>query len=559
MRFRRIVLAVAAGLLAVQGTSYGASNPTLTGVASGGGSIGGSERGYLENSATLSGSTTATGSITFRLFGPSQPACLGTPLSTTTKPVAGDGVYRADGHTPTTLGTYRWTASYSGDSQNTAVATTCGEPSQTSTVTIATPAIVTTASQSVAVGGAIFDTARLSGTSDNRTGSVTFTLYGPDDPTCTRAVASSAVPMPPFGDRVVSEPYTTSQAGLYRWIAAYSGDAFNAPAQGSCSEAGESVLVTSAGTTTPTRPSLSLRSTRPVSVGDPVTVTAGLATVGSAIGTMTFRFYGPDDLGCTRGTVATSSRAVLGSGDYSSDPFVPSTSGTYNVIVAYAGNDGSAASTTCADAAASFGATALPPPKPELADTFTVEGVEGTIYVKASDRTTSRAATPPFGFVEVRDAETFPMGSTVDASNGIAKITTAVARTKFQTGRFSGTRFTVKQTKTGKGLTELDLSASGKDRRRCRQASSLRAHLRAKPRKKLSKRQLAKLRSKVKGRFRTRGRYSKTTVHGTEWLTIERCDGTLTRVLSGTVKVTDTHRKASKVVRKGGSYLAKAG
>jgi hypothetical protein len=60
-----------------------------------------------------------------------------------------------------------------------------------------------------------------------------------------------------------------------------------------------------------------------------------------------------------------------------------------------------------------------------------------------------------------------------------------------------------------------------------------------------------------KGRFRTKGKYSAATVRGTTWLTQERCDGTLTRVRSGTVSVRDLKRRKTVTVRAGRSYLAR--
>ena len=39
-----------------------------------------------------------------------------------------------------------------------------------------------------------------------------------------------------------------------------------------------------------------------------------------------------------------------------------------------------------------------------------------------------------------------------------------------------------------------------------------------------------------KGSFRTSGRYSAATVRGTRWLTEDRCDGTITRVVRGEVR-----------------------
>ena len=64
---------------------------------------------------------------------------------------------------------------------------------------------------------------------------------------------------------------------------------------------------------------------------------------------------------------------------------------------------------------------------------------------------------------------------------------------------------------------------------------------------------------KGKGRFRTRGRFSSGTVRGTNWLTQDFCEGTLTRVVEGTVSVYDLVAKKSILVKAGKSYFAKAG
>ncbi|HEU0303849.1 MAG TPA: Calx-beta domain-containing protein [Gaiellaceae bacterium] len=64
---------------------------------------------------------------------------------------------------------------------------------------------------------------------------------------------------------------------------------------------------------------------------------------------------------------------------------------------------------------------------------------------------------------------------------------------------------------------------------------------------------------KGKGRFRTRGRYSSGTVRGTNWLTIDYCDGTYTRVVAGVVRVYDLVTKKWIVLKAGESYFAEAG
>jgi hypothetical protein len=59
-----------------------------------------------------------------------------------------------------------------------------------------------------------------------------------------------------------------------------------------------------------------------------------------------------------------------------------------------------------------------------------------------------------------------------------------------------------------------------------------------------------------KGRFRTKGRYSAGTVRGTFWVTIDRCDGTVTRVREGVVDVYDFVLEKHEQLRAGHSYLA---
>ncbi|MGQ0617971.1 MAG: cell wall-binding repeat-containing protein [Acidimicrobiia bacterium] len=117
------------------------------------------------------------------------------------------------------------------------------------TVTVQAPAlaIATTASPDVQVlVGQMTDTAVVSGRVAPAGGAtITFRLYGPNDATCTTApVFQSVVSYPVAGGPVTSAPFTPTQAGTYRWVAAYSGDANNAPVTGVCSDPAESVEAT---------------------------------------------------------------------------------------------------------------------------------------------------------------------------------------------------------------------------------------------------------------------------------------------------------------------------
>src|SRR5262249_16067503 len=71
-----------------------------------------------------------TGTITFKLFPPSDPTCGGAAVFTENVTVNGNGMYSTVGsYTTITTGTYRWTAHYSGDTNNAAAASGgAGEP-----------------------------------------------------------------------------------------------------------------------------------------------------------------------------------------------------------------------------------------------------------------------------------------------------------------------------------------------------------------------------------------------------------------------------------------------
>jgi hypothetical protein len=82
---------------------------------------------------TLAG-THPDGNITFNLFGPTDASCSGTPMSSATLPVTGNGTYRSQSVVAPQPGTYRWKASYGGDANNDAVSSACSEPSAATVV-----------------------------------------------------------------------------------------------------------------------------------------------------------------------------------------------------------------------------------------------------------------------------------------------------------------------------------------------------------------------------------------------------------------------------------------
>ena len=104
------------------------------------------------------------------------------------------------------------------------------------------PTLTTQASPAVTLGAAISDTATLSG-GLAPTGTITFTLFGPNNATCTgAAIFTSTVPVSGNGT-YPSASFTPTLPGTYRWIANYSGDANNAATANACNAANESVIV----------------------------------------------------------------------------------------------------------------------------------------------------------------------------------------------------------------------------------------------------------------------------------------------------------------------------
>src|SRR5437773_7848162 len=149
--------------------------PALTTTASGSVAAG----GQVSDVAHLTLGTNPTGTISFTLY--SDAGCtISGSVFTSSATVNGNGDYSSGPFTATQAGTYHWRASYSGDGNNNpAGPTACADPAEAVVVTKASPALTTTASGSVAAGGSVNDVAHLTlGT--NPTGTISFTLYGPD-------------------------------------------------------------------------------------------------------------------------------------------------------------------------------------------------------------------------------------------------------------------------------------------------------------------------------------------------------------------------------------------
>ena len=81
----------------------------------------------LQDSAELSGGDAPTGMITFNLYPPGDSQCTGSPVHTEEVSVSGNGSYStSEGFVATQVGTYNWTADYSGDANNSPATSSCG-------------------------------------------------------------------------------------------------------------------------------------------------------------------------------------------------------------------------------------------------------------------------------------------------------------------------------------------------------------------------------------------------------------------------------------------------
>ncbi len=279
----------------------------------------GTVRTPIHDSATLAGaSADAGGSITFRLF--NQAGCpSSSQVFTSQVPVSGNGTYDSANFTPTSVGTYYWTASYSGDANNSPSAAACGDAGESTVVKKARPSMTTQLSDSsITVGGSAHDATILNGATADAGGTVTYSVYS--DNACTqnrrdagtKTVTNSSVPD--------SDTLRFLSTGTFYWQAAYSGDDNNEAAKSDCTS--EALTVSKA--------RADLTTAQQLFPQDSATVTATAG--GQPTGTVTFQLYGPGDTTCTAAPVYSSIPVTLSNGRASTS------NGTYSVDAAHSGD-----------------------------------------------------------------------------------------------------------------------------------------------------------------------------------------------------------------------------
>jgi hypothetical protein len=230
--------------------------------------------GNIKDIATLSGliKPTGTGTVTFRLYRDSE--CKTEVFSSTVSGIVANGPVASGEYPANAAGTYFWTASYSGDANNKAVSTTCGEAGESSVVeqpaittpaTPATPSLTTTPEPDSGVSGSTFkDKAVIGGLAGAQPGGqIRWTLYSKND--CSGKVASDG-PVSVTGNGGYSTPTGAipAKAGTYYWVASYSGDPNNRAVSSAC--AVEPIVVVDPGRASAHGPEACIATTAPVYV-----------------------------------------------------------------------------------------------------------------------------------------------------------------------------------------------------------------------------------------------------------------------------------------------------
>jgi hypothetical protein len=113
----------------------------------------------------VAGGSSPTGRVSFKLF--TSDTCTTQVGATSTKNLTA-GSATSDPVTPTSPGTYCWTAVYNGDANNNTATSACNAPNESATIATPAPAISTRASPGNLVVSPVRDVATLAGGAGHR-------------------------------------------------------------------------------------------------------------------------------------------------------------------------------------------------------------------------------------------------------------------------------------------------------------------------------------------------------------------------------------------------------
>jgi hypothetical protein len=196
---------------------------------------------------------------------------------------------------------------------------------------------------------------------------------------------------------------------------------------------------------------------------------------------------------------------------------------------------------------------------PALGQRVDVAAVSGEVFVKLPGAVTRAADTSLPGFVPLKGISNLPVGTTVDARQGTVALTAAtdsrpgapVAQSKLSAAIFKIKQRRTIQIRHGKrvpapvdialGTPPTAVTAAG-----CRRPGE------GAPGKGIVRTLSG---TATKGTFRTLGRASTTVARNATWVVTDRCDGTLTEVGRGKVKVIDPVRRRTAHLGPGEAYF----
>jgi hypothetical protein len=181
-----------------------------------------------------------------------------------------------------------------------------------------------------------------------------------------------------------------------------------------------------------------------------------------------------------------------------------------------------------------------PTAPPVLERSVTLAPATGTVLVRVPGATNPAA---------LGEGASVPVGSIIDTRPGTVKLQSALPAGRTQTGTFHGGLFEVRQPVGGHGMTELVLRGALPSCPSGGARAAAAASRRHPPRSLWG--------HDSHGHFRTRASNSVITVRGTTWFVSDRCDGTLTRVTAGSVRVRDVHTGRTVVLHAGQRHLAR--
>jgi hypothetical protein len=190
-----------------------------------------------------------------------------------------------------------------------------------------------------------------------------------------------------------------------------------------------------------------------------------------------------------------------------------------------------------------LGSTFVSLPSPTLAVNGNLTPLSGKVFVKLPGSN---------HFIALGSAIQVPFGTIIDARHGKVSLTTARPGGGTQTVTFYEGMFRITQKRSGRVTAALvggnfAVCPTAAERRHLAHASATRR-----------KRTVRKLWAEGHGSYSTKGNYATGAVLGTRWLTEDRCNGTLIRVLTDKVSVSNLVNHRHRTVRAGHSYFAKA-